>query len=179
MRLSIPPALLVWLAFTPHVVFPQTMPPEVAQESSPPASEPEQVASDASVRAYLAELLRLAGGGYHLRERAAFLVADRGGYRCVLWPYHTAVQGEVFRGRIPSRAVAVVHTHPNSIPRPSPEDWLEARRLGLPFIVVSARNIYAVTRTGQVAAVVENEWWADRVERRPAEGCEALEASGR
>ena len=111
-----------------------------------------------------------------MMERAAFLVAaDLGGYRCRLWPYHRAVQREVFRGRIPPRTIAVLHTHPNSIPRPSTEDRLESRRLGLSFIVVSARHIYAVTRTGEVAAVVENEWWSDGMERTQTGRCEPFE----
>jgi hypothetical protein len=173
MRPTIRPALVVVLLLAPHLAAqairedPQEVPPAVVQ--------PEQLASDPSVRAYLADLLRLAGNGYRLTERAAFLVAaDDGGYRCLLWPYHTAIQGEVFRGKIPSRTIAVLHTHPNSMPRPSTGDRFESRRVGLPFIVVSARHIYAIGLTGEVAAVAENRWWAEGIDRKQNGRCEPL-----
>ena len=60
----------------------------------------------------------------------------------------------------------MLHTHPNVIPRPSAEDRNEARRVRLPFLVASRRDIYAFTTTGDVVAVVVKEWWADRVDRR-------------
>lgn len=176
MRLYTRPAMAVLLSLAPHVAFTQAARREHPPEPSSVAVQPEQFASDPSVRAYLAELLRPAGGGYRLTERAAFLVAaDQGGYGCLLWPYHTAVQREVFRGRIPPRTIAVVHTHPNAIPRPSAGDRRESQRLGLPFIVVSARHIYAVKPTGEVAAIVENEWWSDGIERRQTERCHGTE----
>jgi proteasome lid subunit RPN8/RPN11 len=176
-RPSIRHALAVLLSLAPQVAFTQSAVPEDPEPAPPAAVQPEQVASDPLVRAYLADLLRLAGGGYRLTERAAFLVAaGEGGYRCLLWPYHTAVQREVFRGRIPPRTIAVLHTHPNSMPRPSTEDRHESRRLGLPFIVASARHIYAVGRAGEVAAVVENRRWSDGTDRARTGRCEPLKA---
>lgn len=139
--------------------------------SQPPAA---QLGSSPTVRAYLTELLQLAGWGYRDGERAAFLVTDGGGLRCLVWPYHTALRGERYRGRIPPGTVAVLHTHPNAIPRPSIEDREEARRVRLPFLVASSRHIYAVTTTGEIAAVVVNEWWPDRVGRGREPRCEPL-----
>jgi len=173
-RSSIRPVLVVMLLLATDLAFIQAAPGGDPQEARVAAS-PMPFTSDPSVLAYLADLLKLAGGGYRLVERAAFLVAaDEGGYRCLLWPHRTPVQGEVFRGTIPPRTIAVMHTHPNAMPRPSTEDQIESRRLSIPFLVASARHVYAISRTGEVASVVQNTWWTDGIGKGHAVRCEPM-----
>jgi hypothetical protein len=125
------------------------------------------------VRSYLADLLRLSGGGYRHTERAAFLVIDeRGGFRCLLWPYHNGFAREQFSGSIPAGTVAIAHTHPNSARHPSVHDRAEALRLLIPFLIVSRDDIYGISSHGEVVTVVEKERWSERIEK-PGR-CEAI-----
>jgi hypothetical protein len=125
------------------------------------------------VRAYLADLLRLSGGGYRHTERAAFLVIDEGGeFRCLLWPYHNGFARERFSGRIPAGTVAIAHTHPNSARHPSVRDRTEAMRLLIPFLIVSRDDIYGISSHGEVVTVVEKKRWSEPIEKRAR--CETL-----
>lgn len=94
------------------------------------------------------DLLAASGWGRLERERAAFLIRERndalslepwtgGGYR------HAT-----FRGRVPDRAVAVVHTHPRGANAPSANDRAEARRLGIPVIVITPETVIAAMPHG-------------------------------
>jgi hypothetical protein len=125
------------------------------------------------VRAYLADLLRLSGGGYRHTERAAFLVIDEGGgFRCLLWPYHNGFARERFSGRIPAGTVAIAHTHPNSARHPSVHDRTEAMRLLIPFLIVSRDDIYGISSHGEVVSVIEKKRWSEPIEKRAR--CETL-----
>lgn len=78
------------------------------------------------------------------RELAAFVVEERDGtLGCIYWESRAGRRAESFSGVVPSGTVAVVHSHPDaSSPRPSRTDSENARRLGLPFIVVSRTEIW-------------------------------------
>lgn len=87
-------------------------------------------------------------------ERAAFVVLGAGGeLELVHWP---APRPDVRRsvnwnGRMPSGVVAVIHTHPSQVPRPSRQDLAEARRLSMPFYVVSRTSLCMAGSDGGIS----------------------------
>jgi hypothetical protein len=94
------------------------------------------------VRACSARLNELSGYGYGNREQAAFLILRSDGrFDCSVWPATNAWHSANWSGRIPTGTVAVIHTHPRNIPRPSVQDAAEARRLDIPVIVVADRSV--------------------------------------
>lgn len=98
----------------------------------------------------------LAEGGYGRldRERAAFLIRERDGTLTLApWP-HGDFRCAKFRGAIPERTIAVLHTHPARLPQPSARDRAEARRLGLPVVVI--------TPSGAIAAMADGTVWRER-----------------
>jgi proteasome lid subunit RPN8/RPN11 len=87
------------------------------------------------------ELLVEGGYGRLPRERAAFLIRESDGtLTLVPWP-EGGYRHATWRGAIPARAVAVLHTHPYREPNPSPRDRAEARRLALPVGVITPAGV--------------------------------------
>src|SRR5688572_8387266 len=95
------------------------------------------VLSEPQAHVWYDALLAESGNGRLSRERAAFLIREddgtltlepwaRGGFRHASW-----------RGSIPHRTIAILHTHPAGEERPSTRDRQEARRLGLPVLVIT------------------------------------------
>ena len=87
----------------------------------------------------------LAEGGYGRldRERAAFLIRENNGTLTLApWP-HSGFRHASYRGAVPARTIAILHTHPADQPRPSAQDRAEATRLGLPVIVITPRSAVA------------------------------------
>ena len=75
-------------------------------------------------------------------EVAAFVVRDDAGtLSCLLWPRLSWGRSQRFRGTIPQRTVAIVHTHPNWEPLPSKIDIRTAQRSHLPVYVVTRTEI--------------------------------------
>ena len=105
----------------------------------------------AEAKHWYGELLAEAGYGRFATERAAFLIAESdGGLTLAPWDvrgYHRAS----YRGGVPERAIAIVHTHPAHLPQPSAQDRAEAKRLGLPVVVVTPSGVQ-VAMPGRGAA---------------------------
>ena len=95
----------------------------------------------------LADLASRGGFGNGHAETAAFIVRRDGELRCELWPATGKYQQTSFTGRIPEGTVAIAHTHPRCCRDASGQDKLEARRLGIPVVVVSAASVSLVTGT--------------------------------
>lgn len=94
------------------------------------------------------DLLASAGYGRMPYERAAFLIVERDG-SLTLAPWSCGgVRHARYRGAIPSRTLAIVHTHPRGEPQPSSGDRAEARRLGIAVIVVSSESVIAAMPDG-------------------------------
>lgn len=95
------------------------------------------------------------------RERAAFIIRDgRNDYRCALWQSQHLWAEARYSGPVPGGTVAVAHTHPVELPRPSLRDVSEARRTGLVFYVITRWTIYRIEPSdGSVIAVVRNRDW--------------------
>ena len=71
-------------------------------------------------------------------ERAAFLrLGERGLFNCEVWPAKLQFHAATWSGRMPDGTVAIVHSHPRTLPDPSKNDVDEAHRLGIPVIVVT------------------------------------------
>lgn len=92
----------------------------------------------------------LAEGGYGIlqREHAAFLIREPDGSLTLEpWP-DTGFRHATFRGTVPQRVIAVLHTHPRNEPRPSAHDQREAQRLALPVVVITTDAVIAAMPDG-------------------------------
>lgn len=115
-------------------------------------------APDARTIALSWDLLRSAQYGRATREHGAFLVSDANGeLRLVKWSGEATSMSATYRGRIPSGTVAIVHTHPNDLPNPSPGDEALARKLKMPVYVLTRRSITR-TRGGGRELVAVGDW---------------------
>jgi hypothetical protein len=93
-------------------------------------------------------LLEEGGYGRLEREKAAFLIEEKKG-TLTLQPWPAGAHRRAsFRGRIPERAVAILHTHPRGEPKPSANDRAEARRLGMPVVVITPEAVIAAMPDG-------------------------------
>jgi proteasome lid subunit RPN8/RPN11 len=89
------------------------------------------------------ELLAESGYGQREYERAAFLIRERDGTLTLEpWP-HRGYRHATFRGAIPPRTIAILHTHPAGEPQPSVRDRAEAKRLGIPVVVITPEGVIA------------------------------------
>ena len=95
-------------------------------------------------------LLAESGYGRLPRETAAFLIRESDG-TLTLQPWTDGgFRHAKFRGVVPPRTLAVLHTHPRGETQPSARDRAEARRLGVPVVVITPEAV--------VAALPEGEW---------------------
>lgn len=118
------------------------------------------------------DLLRLSGYGQRKQEHAAFIIRNpQGDHRLLHWQHRREFQRATYRGAVPPNAVAIIHTHPNSLPNPSSGDTRLARRIGLPVYVVTRKLI---TRTmGHSAEVVwRGDWNPDEPDHRARSICQ-------
>lgn len=90
-------------------------------------------------------ILALAWYGRVEWERAAFLrIDDRGRFACDVWPSKLQFHSASWSGPTPDGTIAIIHSHPRTLPNPSVEDAAEARRLGIPVIVVTPQAVTMV-----------------------------------
>ena len=111
------------------------------------------VLSQPQAHAWYDTLLAESGYGRLSQERAAFLIREddgtltlepwaRGGFRHASW-----------RGTIPQRTIAILHTHPAGEAQPSARDRQEAQRLGVPVVVITSDSVIAAMPDGAISAV--------------------------
>jgi hypothetical protein len=87
-------------------------------------------------------------------ELAGFVVEGfDGALKLLQWPVPAKqpLRAANWLGQLPDRVVGVIHTHPRDLPRPSSQDAAEARRLGLPFYVVSQWSLCVANADGLVS----------------------------
>ena len=104
------------------------------------------------------ELLEGAHYGRDAKEHAAFIVAGEDGQlELSPWPWGAESMRATYRGAVPRRAVAIIHTHPADLPHPSRGDVEVARRLGMTVYVITRTS---VTRTDgtSVTHVASGDW---------------------
>lgn len=120
-----------------------------------------EILSDDRATACFVSLMSQSGWGRRSDERAAFLVRGEDGVQCVEWPAQWRSQAASYKGIIPDGTVAIVHTHPLSVPDPSSHDIIEAERLGLPIIVLTP-NALSITHRGKVSRVASRFGWFEQ-----------------
>lgn len=116
------------------------------------------------------ELFRRAGFGSNNYEFAAFVIRDESGrYSSQPFPPLRQFRQAEARGPTPEGAVAIIHTHPSGMERPSRQDQLEAKRLGIPIYVLTRWAIQKVDpNTGNNVRVIQARDWWNIPERLPA-----------
>jgi hypothetical protein len=114
----------------------------------------------AGVLNIFADVLRRGEFGLRDVETAAFVVRDEdGGYRCELWPPTNQFRAAKFTWNPPPNVVAIVHTHPASMPKSSNGDRETAIRLAIPVYSLTLANIYVVDSLGVSKPLVRNRHW--------------------
>lgn len=97
---------------------------------------------------WYASLLEESGYGRLPRECAGFLIREADGTLTLEpWP-HGGRRHASFRGHVPPRTIAILHTHPRGDERPSARDRDEARRLGLPVVTITSEAVIAAMPGG-------------------------------
>ena len=115
-------------------------------------------------------LLRLASYGQSPFEHAAFIVREADeAQHFVAWPYHHQLFEATYAGAVPARTVAIIHTHPNSLPLPSVGDAQLALRTRLSVYVVTRQMI--TRTTGHRTEIV---WLGDWNPGQPRTGVRSL-----
>ncbi|HET8799307.1 MAG TPA: Mov34/MPN/PAD-1 family protein [Thermoanaerobaculia bacterium] len=115
---------------------------------------------------HLRDLLRMSRTAARDTERAMFLTRDDdGGIGSVLWPRTMERRKATYRGSVPRNAIAIAHTHPHEMPKPSQHDLDEAARTGLPIYVVTRAAIYRVEPDRTVIEIAGRADWPTVVER--------------
>jgi hypothetical protein len=104
------------------------------------------------------DLLESAGYGRNSKEHAAFVVIDESGrLQLSRWPWGAESMRATYRGEIPRRALAVLHTHPSHLPNPSPGDIALARKLGMSVYVITRTSV-ARTDGARTTNVAHGDW---------------------
>ena len=113
--------------------------------------------TDTDVARFSRQLL-VAAGAIDSVERAAFVVrSPAGDLDLVLWRGGTFFSSS-WNGPMPEGVVAVIHTHPAGRPTPSAGDRAEAKRVGLPFYVVSRAALCVTDSAGNVSCARSIPW---------------------
>lgn len=90
-----------------------------------------------------ATLLGNAHSGFSRMEMAAFIVRDASGaLTIVAWPPNGIPDSAMWAGPIPDGAIAIAHTHPNWLPRPSTVDIKTARTVKMPVYVITRMQVW-------------------------------------
>jgi Prokaryotic homologs of the JAB domain len=114
------------------------------------------------------DLLARSGYGNLPFERAAFLIREADGTLTTQpWP-DASFRHATFRGAIPQRTIAIVHTHPKGEPRPSWRDRQEAKRLGIAVIVVTSDGAIAAHADGTEVTLARTPVPASGTSRAPS-----------
>ena len=99
---------------------------------------------------HFADLLASGGYGRLEIERAAFIIRESSGTITMERWESVAYRRASFRGSVPAGTIAIAHTHPLRSPGPSEHDRVEARRIGLPVIVVTPGGNVAAFPDGTI-----------------------------
>ncbi len=97
-------------------------------------------------------------GGLQI-ERTAFIARrDDGSLECRLWPFSNEFHRQTYRGAMPEGTVAIVHTHPNCCRDASPGDRETARKLQLPFFILTSQSIVVLNPDGGGETKFPKRW---------------------
>lgn len=122
------------------------------------AGIPDPVLDEDGVRPLFAALLDDAQGGMSAFEQAVFVVRmPSGRFAFVRWPEANIKNESRWIGRFPPGVVAIAHTHPNWLPKPSEIDIRLAASAGVAVYVITRHSIMK-TQGGFVWTVAMGEW---------------------
>lgn len=94
-------------------------------------------------------------------EQAAFVMRDGDGVLAMRrWPSRAEARRAHVDDGLPSGVIAIVHTHPNRRPLPSPDDAHLASRLGIPVYVLTRNLVTSTSGTG-FEYVLRGDWRPD------------------
>jgi hypothetical protein len=117
-----------------------------------------ELAHDPLVRDELWKLLEDAHYGFAETEQAMFIIRGSDGrFSFVRWTSTGIPHHAQWTAPIPLGVVAIVHTHPNWMPRPSLTDIRTALRSNLPVYVVTRTRI-TKTIGGETSLVLKGDW---------------------
>ena len=119
---------------------------------------PADLTQQQEIRTAFSALLQDADDGRSRYEQAAFVVRLPSGHiALVRWPRSESADEARWSGPFPSGTVAIAHTHPNWMPRPSRIDAATARSARLPVYVITQSHI---TRTDgrEVERIADAGW---------------------
>lgn len=77
-------------------------------------------------------------------------------------PWHRTPQRRIqtWHDPLPKNIISVAHTHPNSVdPKPSKQDQISAKQLGVPIYTISRKGIWRVTPDGGITQEVDHAWF--------------------
>ena len=112
------------------------------------------ICRDATTIKRIADLLASSGYCRLPGERAAFLIAGSGNsLDWMLWPDSRGYSEATYRGSVPAKCLAVVHTHPRALPQTSASDADAARRLSMPVVAVTTSSFAIVWPDGQTSLI--------------------------
>ncbi|HEX7807902.1 MAG TPA: Mov34/MPN/PAD-1 family protein, partial [Thermoanaerobaculia bacterium] len=83
---------------------------------------------------------------------------DAGNLDYKLWPATQQRRKASYRGAVPPNTVAIAHTHPHGMPKPSQHDINEAARTGLPIYVITRTSIARVDPDRTTKELVRRDW---------------------
>lgn len=113
--------------------------------------------TDAVVAQLALQVLR-SGDAAEAIERAAFIIKKpSGGITLLPWPGRGTYSAS-WKGPVPNGVIAVIHTHPSDRPVPSAQDRAEAKRLGVPFYVVSRAGLCVADAANRVYCAGRIPW---------------------
>jgi proteasome lid subunit RPN8/RPN11 len=88
-------------------------------------------------------------------EVAAFIVrADDGTLSLRSWPNQRRFRTAQGSGPLPADAIAIIHSHPVTMPLPSAMDRREAERLQIPIYAVSRGSLCKADVRGKVQCAI-------------------------
>jgi proteasome lid subunit RPN8/RPN11 len=119
-----------------------------------------ELAHDPFVRSEWWKLLKEAHYGHAQTEEAMFVVRAADGHLVFLrWASSHVPLHAHWSEPLPFGAIAIVHTHPNGMPRPSLNDIRTALRCNLPVYVLTRTRIMKTARG--ITSLVWNGAWCD------------------
>lgn len=121
-----------------------------------------ELAHDPRVRVAFWDLLADARFGFGSTEEAMFVVRTADGtLDFVRWVSTRLPHQAQWAAAMPPGVLAIVHTHPNSRPRPSLQDVHTALRRNVPVYVLTHKRIMK-TVGGEVVDVMKGDWQPEK-----------------
>ena len=117
-----------------------------------------EIAHDPFVRGALWEMLADARYGFSENEEAMFIIRNAdGSFSFQRWDSTGVPHQAQWTAPIPEGVIAIAHTHPNAMPRPSRMDSQTAMRSKIPVYVVTRTRI---TKTSglEESTVMKGNW---------------------